>query len=190
MGKASQNSLAMFKAKVDSMTKTQNAKKEAHKVKREAQRVVQQESWNQSIERTQRYLGIRSQSLEHEAEVIRARLQTANLEWMDYDTEFQEAMTRLPPPINLDIERPSPYSPVGSVVFVCVDVEAYERNPRQITEIGIATLDTRDIGSLNPGKGGVNWRGLIRARHFRIHEYKHLRNTEFVQGCPDRFEFG
>lgn len=30
----------------------------------------------------------------------------------------------------------------------------------------------------------------IRSRHFRINEYKHINNTEFVHGCADRFEFG
>lgn len=69
-------------------------------------------------------------------------------------------------------------------------MEANERNSSQITEIGIATLDTEDIQKLSPGKGGVNWMDVIRARHFRINEYKHINNTEFVSGCADRFEFG
>jgi hypothetical protein len=75
-------------------------------------------------------------------------------------------------------------------VFVCVDVEANERNANQITEIGIAALDTRDLKSLVPGERGANWMTKIRARHFRINEYKHIVNTEFVSGCPERFEFG
>ena len=76
------------------------------------------------------------------------------------------------------------------MVFVCVDVEANERNSSQITEIGIATLDTRDLKSLAPGERGANWLNKIRARHFRINEYQYVRNTEFVSGCPDRFGFG
>jgi hypothetical protein len=76
------------------------------------------------------------------------------------------------------------------VVFICFDVESYERSHSQITEIGIATLDTRDLINLPPGEDGENWRSKIRARHFRINENLHLRNYEFVQGCPDRFEFG
>ena len=78
----------------------------------------------------------------------------------------------------------------GSVVFICVDVEAYERPPHPITEIGIASLDTRNIASVAPGLGGVNWTKLVRARHFRINEHKHLQNSDFVSGCADRFEFG
>lgn len=87
-------------------------------------------------------------------------------------------------------DKLAPYEQEGSVIFISVDIEANERNASQITEIGIATLDTRDIKSIVPGQGGKNWMDKIRARHFRINEYKHIRNTEFVNGCPDRFEFG
>ena len=91
---------------------------------------------------------------------------------------------------DFDPDKQAPYEQEGDVVFVCVDVEANERNANQITEIGIATLDTRDLKSLIPGARGVNWQAKIRARHFRIKEYKHIVNTDFVSGCPDRFEFG
>jgi hypothetical protein len=76
-----------------------------------------------------------------------------------------------------------------SVVFVCVDVESYEKAHNKITEVGIASLDTRDlIGP--PGIDGEKWRSKIQARHFRIKEYQHLVNYEYVHGCPDKFEFG
>lgn len=71
-----------------------------------------------------------------------------------------------------------------------IQVEAYERDKKLITEIGISTLDTDDLKTLVPGKGGINWLSAIRARHFRINEYKHLQNFEFVAGCADKFEFG
>lgn len=74
------------------------------------------------------------------------------------------------------------------VVFVCVDVEAWERDHNIITEIGISTLDTRDLAGIAPGKDGEHWTKLIRARHFRIEEYKNLHNHEFVSGCADKFE--
>jgi hypothetical protein len=91
---------------------------------------------------------------------------------------------------DFDPEKPAPYDLESDVVFVCVDIEANERVPTQITEIGIATLDTRDIKSLVPGVRGTNWTNKIRARHFRINEYKHIINSEFVSGCPNRFLFG
>lgn len=76
------------------------------------------------------------------------------------------------------------------MVFVCVDVESYERAHHLITEVGIATLDTRDLVNTPPGPDGEKWRPLIRTRHFRIKEHAHLVNSAFVQGCPDRFYFG
>jgi len=76
------------------------------------------------------------------------------------------------------------------VVFVCVDVESYERAHHKITEIGVATLDTRDLSGVAPGPHGEAWRAKIRARHFRIQEHAHLVNSQFVSGCPDRFDFG
>lgn len=186
----SQASLIEFKAKVDLVTRLQRGKKMVNKEKQKAERVAKQQSWNKSIKRVQRYLGIRQASLASQTEAIRAGLQNSSLQWMDYVAAVQDAVAKLPPSKDLDVERLAPYNQEGSVVFVCVDVEAYERNTRQITEIGIATLDTTDIAKLNPGNGGVNWREMIRARHFRIREYRHLENSEFVNGCADKFEFG
>lgn len=76
------------------------------------------------------------------------------------------------------------------MVFVCVDVESYERAHHRITEVGIATLDTRELANISPGTDGMNWRDFIRARHFRIRENAHLINSEFVNGHPDGFGFG
>lgn len=73
------------------------------------------------------------------------------------------------------------------VVFVCVDIEAYEKDHRKITEVGISTLDTLDLKNTPPGAGGVEWMKKIRARHFRIVEYAHMNNHEFVAGCADKF---
>ena len=81
-----------------------------------------------------------------------------------------------------------PYPFDENIVFICVDVESFERNHNQITEIGISTLDTNDLVGLAPGKGGTAWLPKIRARHFRIQEYVHLENKDFIQGCADRFE--
>jgi hypothetical protein len=56
--------------------------------------------------------------------------------------------------------------------------------------VGIATLDTRGLTNVPPGVDGENWRRHVRARHFRIRDHAHLVNTDFVRGCPDRFDFG
>lgn len=186
----SQQSLAAFKATIDSIEQAYKQNKKAKIEKKQTQRAAQQVLWNQSIKKVQRYLGIRHLSLAQQGEMVRARLQNENLEWMHYDEAFRNAMDNLPPPKGFDAEKPAPYNHGDSIVFVCVDVEAYERNTRQITEIGIATLDTEDLKAINPGEGGANWRKIIIARHFRIKENRHLINKDFVHGCPDRFEFG
>jgi hypothetical protein len=94
----------------------------------------------------------------------------------------------LPAPIDVSLPPPFPFD--HSAVFVCVDVESYERAHHKITEIGVATLDTCELVDLAPGPNGENWRSKIQAQHFRIQDHAHLVNSEFVSGCPDRFDFG
>ncbi|KAF2744485.1 hypothetical protein M011DRAFT_408221, partial [Sporormia fimetaria CBS 119925] len=76
------------------------------------------------------------------------------------------------------------------VVFVCIDIESYERRHSKILEIGIASLDTRHLRDRPPGADAEHWRFNILARHFIIEDHMHYVNHEFVHGCPDRFEFG
>ncbi|KAI4752821.1 hypothetical protein E4T52_14983 [Aureobasidium sp. EXF-3400] len=92
--------------------------------------------------------------------------------------------------VSLGLTPPSPDTPASDVIYIAVDVESYERNHNMITEIGFATLDTRDLKDIPHGETGKDWHKLIRARHFRVNEYKHYTNSEFVRGCPDQFEFG
>lgn len=187
----SEVSLLAFKAKCDLMMRAQRGKKAAaDKEKRKAKRQLEQQVWGHSIKRVQRYLGLRQASVRNQMDAISSELQKLDLQWQEHDTAVQKAMAELLLPDGIDTGKPAPHSQDGSVVFISVDVEAYERNKRLITEIGISTLDTKDIASLSPGNGGVNWRKMIRARHFRIEEYKHLENFEFVDGCADKFEFG
>ncbi|KAF2857921.1 hypothetical protein K470DRAFT_260347 [Piedraia hortae CBS 480.64] len=78
----------------------------------------------------------------------------------------------------------------GEPILICVDCEAWEESPRPMTEVGVATLDTRLLRGIDPGVAAQNWQKLIKPRHFRIHEWKHVQNNKFTSGCPDRFEFG
>lgn len=71
-----------------------------------------------------------------------------------------------------------------------MDVESYERNHSLITEIGISTLDTAELLTVPPGVDGKEWHSKIRAQHLIILEHRHLVNWEFVNGCPDRFDYG
>jgi hypothetical protein len=89
----------------------------------------------------------------------------------------------------VDPSKPAPYPPLD-VVLIAVDVEAWEQNHSIITEVGIAVLDTRDIEGLALGYGGVNWINQIKARHLRIKENLSYVNSKYVNGDPERFEFG
>ncbi|CAJ2510002.1 Uu.00g059020.m01.CDS01 [Anthostomella pinea] len=89
-----------------------------------------------------------------------------------------------------EVSMPVPFKTKASVRFVCVDVEAYERNTNVVTEIGFAILDTEDTMDVPPGENGENWFPLIKAHHLRIDEYSYMVNHDFVKGCPGSFNFG
>lgn len=90
----------------------------------------------------------------------------------------------------MDLSVPLPFPLEDDVVFICFDIETYERIPKLVTEIGFAILDTRDIRGVAPGDDGKDWFPFIQARHFRVKEYKHYTNKDFVRGCPEFFMFG
>jgi hypothetical protein len=79
---------------------------------------------------------------------------------------------------------------VPEMVFVSIDVEAIERPPNPISEVGIVILDSRDIRQIPPGDLGEPWWGLVKCHHLRTMEYSGLVNREYVVGCPDAFDFG
>ncbi len=91
--------------------------------------------------------------------------------------------------IHGDLESPPKYFDT-MVIFISVDVEAFEFDQKLVTEIGISTLDTVDLLGLQPGAKGNNWAAKIRSRHFRIREHSHRLNKVHVEGCPDKFDFG
>lgn len=71
-----------------------------------------------------------------------------------------------------------------------MDVEAFEYNQRLITEVGISTLDIKDLVGIQPEIRGSNWVEKIRSHHFRVREHGHLLNKDHVKGCPGKFDFG
>ena len=79
---------------------------------------------------------------------------------------------------------------VPEMVFVSIDLEAIERPPNPISEVGIVILDGRDIRQVPPGELGRNWWDLVKCHHLRTMEYSGLVNREYVHGCPDAFDFG
>jgi len=90
----------------------------------------------------------------------------------------------------INIEEPASYLCDSDVVIIAIDVEAYEKAHHVITEVGVSTLDTRDLKGTAPGMNGQHWQQFVRARHFRVKENKSFVNGEYVAGCPEHFEFG
>lgn len=75
-------------------------------------------------------------------------------------------------------------------ILVCLDVEAHCHN-YNITELGIDTLDLRDVANVSPGDRGRNWFSHIRKRHLRVRDNLGLSRTrlhEVLNG--DKFLFG
>lgn len=142
-------------------------KSKAAKARKQTENIANRQTMAKSLLRAQRYLGMLAKS---------------------EDSLLPDTSTMSISPI--DYTQPLQYPFDQDVIFIAVDVEAYERPPRMVTEVGVATLDTRDLIKHAPGEVGESWQKFIRARHFRISEYKHYVNSEFVSGCPDKFEFG
>jgi hypothetical protein len=150
---------------MENMAEAQKAKSKANKAKKQQDRLTKNKSMVDQFKRAQRHLGLR-ESLQ------------------------DQPPTQIAQSAAIDPLIPAPFAFDRSVIFVCVDVESYERAHHKITEVGIATLDTRDLVGIAPGENGKAWREMIRARHFRINEHRHLVNSDFVTGHPDGFIFG
>jgi hypothetical protein len=162
-GKPDSGSLEHFKQMMEELWDAQKNKNKAKKAKQQQERMGRQVAMVDQLKRAQRYLGLRA-TVGHTTSPIA--------------------------PQAIDPMRTTPFAFDQSVVFICVDVESHERAHHKITEVGIATLDTRDLVDVAPGQDGEDWRRKIKARHFRINEHRHLVNHEFVQGHPDGFDFG
>ncbi|KAL1602559.1 hypothetical protein SLS60_005975 [Paraconiothyrium brasiliense] len=156
--------LEEFKDMIEEAWEVTKNKSKASKEKSRVKRLKNLKVFTDQLKRAQRYLGLRPSA-----------------------TDGLSAPPAIPA---VDVSRSVPFSYDRSVVFVCVDVESYEKDHRKITEVGIATLDTRDLIHVAPGKDGKAWRDLIQARHFRVTEFAHLVNNEYVAGCPGSFFFG
>ncbi|KAL8906211.1 MAG: hypothetical protein Q9207_002179 [Kuettlingeria erythrocarpa] len=178
-------SFAAFKKKMEAAIEATKQKSKAQKDRKKRDRINLKHSWCEEMKRTQCYLGIRprmesgmedpSSDLTIEPRELGKALQRYNL----------SQCIELP---DVDTSEPAPFPFYKNVVFICVDVEAYEKMDRPITEVGISTLDTNDLTELPPGEIGKCWMNQIRSRHFRIKETAHLINSEFVAGCADQFE--
>ena len=157
----------LFKQKMDKAYEIGRAKKNAAKKAKQTQAVERKKGMTKELIRAQKYLGLLPEN---------------------DDSPLPDIASLSIGPVDSSKPAPNPFT--NEPIFIAIDVEAHERGPRPVTEVGIATLDTRDLKDVAPGTNGENWQAAIRARHFRIAEYKHLRNKDFVDGCPEHFEFG
>ncbi|KAL8842064.1 MAG: hypothetical protein Q9170_000667 [Blastenia crenularia] len=178
-------SFAAFKKKMEDAIQATKQKSKAQKDRKKKERIGGKQSWCEQMKRAQCYLGVRPRMEPgmkdpvSDPSIPPRELEKAVQRYnLSQCVEFPD----------LIISEPAPFPFYDNVVFICVDVEAYEKNERPITEIGISTLDTNDLIGLSPGEVGKNWMDKIRARHLRIKETAHLNNFEFVAGCADRFE--
>ena len=174
-----------FRRKMEAAILAGKNRQKNAKSKKKQDRVVQKRGCCAQLKRTQCYLGIRPRGTARKEDFHSDPNHTYEESQAAQAAYEQAAGLKLPALIP---KLPAPYPFENEVVFVCVDVESYEKDHKKITEIGISTLDTLDLVSSPPGEGGIDWMKKIRARHFRIAEYAHLNNTEFVAGCADRFE--
>ena len=153
-----------FLSRLDMINKS--TKNSGKSEKNRKKRIKNHRDWGQSLKRVQRYLGFRRK--------------------LEYRNDFTP--NSLPLPLNLDV--PVLNKMDSSVVFLAIDIEAYEFNQDIITEVGLVTLDTKALVNIAPGEGARNWFPKIRARHLRIRENLWAQNRRHVRGCADRFMFG
>lgn len=186
IGEPDDRSFKAFEAKMKAAVQAGKNRTKTQKETKKKQRVVQKQGWCEQLKRAQCYLGVRPR---RGALADDHPVDPGSLSWDEYiKAKTESELARCINLPELDVTEPAPYSFSQSVVFICVDIEAWEKDHNVITEIGISTLDTNDLRSLTPSKDGKAWMTAIRPRHFRIKDYQHLANSDFVEGCADKFE--
>ncbi|KAK3723563.1 hypothetical protein LTR37_001815 [Vermiconidia calcicola] len=164
-----QRAAEAFRAKMELSQEISKAKSKAAKKKKQADTVLKRQDMVRMLTRAQRYLGM----------VVKKE-----------DSLMPDISSLAVSAVSVDVSEAAPYAFDSDIIFIAVDAEAFEEGRHQVTEVGIATLDTRDLINQPPGTNGQDWQECISARHFRITEYKNLTNNKYVEGCPDKFEFG
>ncbi|OTA91554.1 hypothetical protein M434DRAFT_75985 [Hypoxylon sp. CO27-5] len=161
----STTTLQSYKEKMDRVynsCKSKKNKKDPEVARRK--RIERQKSYGRMIKRTQRYLGLRNPTSSN----------------FDSDSSME----------SWHVNMLVPFGTKESTRFICVDVEAWETGAHDVTEVGLAVLDTQHIVDVPPGIDGQNWFPLIRTYHFRIREHINKVNRRYVHGCPHLFNFG
>jgi hypothetical protein len=187
--KASKEALGEFKAKLDRAVDAGRNKTTAVKAKKKAERFERQLGYIRQIRRAQRYVGLRQRGQSaYQPEESGGRVYTGKDR--NRPTDLLGPSTPTSFDRNYTVDVPTPFEPDGHVIFICIDVEAYEKNNNFVTEIGVSTLDTTNLFESPPGDGCSQWNSMIRSRHFRIKDHSHFRNGAYVEDCADQFDFG
>lgn len=151
---------------INFLAAVKNASKEAKKKKSEKnrrQRRLEHIQWGRSLKRVQRYMGLREKA--------------------SPDTQKDSPTVADGPEVPIS-------EPEGSIIFVSIDIEAYEFSQDLITEVGLAIFDTLDIQGQQPGANGSEWFPLIQGYHLRVKENSWADNKVYVKGCANKFDFG
>lgn len=172
---------AAWKKKVERAFEAEKKRKGAMRKKRYQRHETRIVANFDSLQRAQRYLGLR-QKLPI-TEVVRYSSSSE-------EQRFGQARDAGFNGHALDVTRAAPYPFEDDTVIISVDVESWEMDHSIITEIGLSTLDTADIKDVALGTEGEDWIRRIRSRHFRIKGRESLKNFKFCQGYPDMFRFG
>lgn len=165
---AADRELEAFKRQIEQALELAKNKNKGRRDRNQLAAVRRKQAANKQVLRAERYLGLLPKNDEENLMPDMAGLSISSINLSE------------PPPHQFDMDA----------IFIAIDCEAYEKWPKVVTEIGVATLDTRDLEGCSPGSVGQDWHKHIRSRHFRIIEHKHLVNKEYCAGCPESFDYG
>ncbi|PYH45477.1 uncharacterized protein BP01DRAFT_398403 [Aspergillus saccharolyticus JOP 1030-1] len=163
MGDEHRELAAAYEAMLEAACDVSKNKKKPNAAQKLQQRIEIEHRQKETLLRAQQYLGMRPAG------------------------PIDESLKYLP----LNPDAVAPFAFWKGPVFVSVDVEWNERCHTQITEVGLSVLDTRKLHDMRPSStDGVLWRRAIQSQHWRVREYSHIVNNDFVSGCPGNFLFG
>ncbi len=76
----------------------------------------------------------------------------------------------------------------ANATLVCIYIQQNEVPPKQIIEVGIASLRLEAVRGVSRGPGCENWHRQIQASYIRVSHWKHVRDRLCCPGDPKDFE--
>ena len=131
VGEPEERSFEAFRAMIEAGIKAGKNKTKVQKERKKRERVSQKRAWCAQLKRTQCYLGIRPR---RGGIVQKEKIADPNLSWVEF-VEAQKAydMARCVNLPVINMKEPVPYDFNQSVVFICVDIEVWEKEHSSIT---------------------------------------------------------